>query len=105
MSTLIAKLVGMNFYKHALQIKALLKGQETLLLVREPDNPHDPNAVEVYIKIGHIEREKAAILADSSDPQCDKDIDDQFANQTLRVCIPAKTDIDGSGALAILVEV
>lgn len=63
MPSLITKLVGVNFYSKALQIKKLLEPGHPLLLVREPNNPYDPNAIEVYIKLGHIDSNNAAQIA------------------------------------------
>jgi hypothetical protein len=41
----------------------VLKSDMTLLLVREPDNPHDKNAVRAYIDVGYIKATQAKGLA------------------------------------------
>lgn len=82
MPSLIARLVGVNFYSKALQIKSLIEAGHPLLLVREPDNPHDPNAIEVYIKLGHIDRKNAEFLSSI--------YDDQNSRSDARVCIRGK---------------
>lgn len=58
-----AALVGMKYYPPALDIVERLPEGTKLLLVREPANTHDPNAVAVYFKLGHIPKQRAAILA------------------------------------------
>lgn len=40
-----------------------LKQDMNVLLIREPDNPHDPNAVRVYVDIGYIKAKEAAGLS------------------------------------------
>ena len=42
------------------------RGHSTVTLVREPNNPHDPNAIAVFAgasQIGHLPRERAALIA------------------------------------------
>lgn len=63
--TFNASLVGMRFYKPSfdIQTKAL---NSKLVLEREPRNPHDSNAIAVSIcdeKVGHINKDAAAIIA------------------------------------------
>jgi hypothetical protein len=73
---MVAPVVGVTFvdsYPHNLLALAdLATGGETIaaLLVRDPANPHDPNAVQVhvpvlgeYAMIGHLSRDNAARLA------------------------------------------
>lgn len=61
------RLVGSNFYHGGLAVKAALKHGDDLLLVREPANQYDPNAIAVYAKIGHIDRTNAAIFSNVFD--------------------------------------
>lgn len=66
--------VGESFYQDALRAtsRASSVGPEgrpefTAVLVREPDNPYDKNAIAVYStegKIGHLSREAALTYAD-----------------------------------------
>lgn len=58
-----AALVGMKYRPPALDIVERLENNTELLLVREPANTHDPNAVAVYFKLGFIPRPAAAKLA------------------------------------------
>lgn len=64
-TTICAHLVGMRFHDESPQsARSLLRGNP--ILKREPDNPHDANAVAVVVGLavlGHIERRSAAILA------------------------------------------
>lgn len=54
MKTLVA-LVGTRFRgEAALRLLAELPKGEPLILLREPDNPHDPNAVQVWARGTHI---------------------------------------------------
>lgn len=105
MTTLLSKLVGMNFYRHATAISKLIRddavhpGPLPVLLVREPENPHDKNAIAVYIKIGHIARDKAQILADLYD------VPNEHMVENARICIFAKTDVDPTGQLNISTEI
>lgn len=107
MPTLISKLVGMSFYKHALAITKLIRENYDgrpeakplpLLLVREPNNPHDPNAVAVYIKLGHIERDKAAIISGLYD------VPDEHMVENAAIIIYAKADVDTTGQVNVLTE-
>ncbi|GAQ90400.1 hypothetical protein KFL_006340180 [Klebsormidium nitens] len=45
--SLMESAVGVTFGKRPLYVRNLVPGQP-LLLVREPDNPHDPNAIAIY---------------------------------------------------------
>src|SRR6478752_4087627 len=65
--TFIGKLVGMSFYKNATKVVKELSSDTTLLLVREPRNKFDPNAIGVYMKLGHINRDVAMVLAPLAD--------------------------------------
>lgn len=101
MTTLLSKLVGTSFYRHATEISKMVRINHVpekpplpLLLVREPENPHDKNAIAVYIKLGHVERDKAAILADVFDQP-----------ENTRICVYAKADIDASGQINVATEI
>lgn len=64
-----AALVGMKFRPPALDTVERLPDGTELLLVREPGNTHDHNAVAVYFKLGFIPRTAAAKLAPLLDKQ------------------------------------
>ncbi|KAJ0978965.1 hypothetical protein J5N97_014439 [Dioscorea zingiberensis] len=57
----IGNIVGLRYYH------GTINGREMVGLVREPLNPHDPNAIKVLnaraAQVGHIERPVAAVLA------------------------------------------
>lgn len=38
-----------------------------LLLIREPSNAYDPNAIQVWVRVGFIKKEQAAQLASKMD--------------------------------------
>lgn len=67
--------VGMHFRPPlAREICSTLEVGAELSLEREPENPHDPNAIKVIytlegepIHIGYIERDKAIFIADDLD--------------------------------------
>jgi hypothetical protein len=67
MKSIIGKLVGMSFYKNATSVVKQLTNDTTVLLVREPRNKYDPNAIGVYMKLGHINRDVAMELAPLAD--------------------------------------
>jgi hypothetical protein len=46
---MIAPLVGMYFHPPAEDVVGLLHGDTELRIVRQPDNPHDPNACQVLL--------------------------------------------------------
>ena len=62
----ITKLVGVTFDNRQENIKKIRAG-ETILLIREPNNPYDENAIAVStrsgLSLGHIKRELAYELA------------------------------------------
>lgn len=64
-----AALVGMKFRPPALDIVERLPDNTPLLLVREPGNVHDRNAIAVYIQLGFIPKARAAKLAPLLDAQ------------------------------------
>jgi hypothetical protein len=87
---IVAPLVGSRFYPPAVAILASLGMDEPLILRREPENPYDPNAIEVFlpsgweekypelaaeidakgeVKLGHISRDVAAEWAPVFDEQ------------------------------------
>lgn len=58
-------IVGMNFQKSEEFLKNLEPGCPAVL-VREPANPHDPNAVAVWVqgrKIGYVPKTQNKVLA------------------------------------------
>lgn len=44
-----------------------LQDGQALLLVREPANPFDPNAIQVYVHIGYVKAKQAAAIAPNMD--------------------------------------
>ena len=64
------KVVGVTFDGRQEGLVGLEQGEE-LLLVREPDNPHDPNAIAVLraggVRIGYLKRLIAAAIAPEID--------------------------------------
>lgn len=58
-----AALVGMKFRPPALDVVERLPDGTKLLLVREPGNLYDRNAVAVYFQLGYIPKSAAAKLA------------------------------------------
>ena len=64
-TTVKASLVGMRYYGIS-PGTTVLSERDKATLRREPNNPHDRNAIAVEVgtkKVGHIDRENAAILA------------------------------------------
>jgi hypothetical protein len=59
----LLNLVGISHTPCARDVVPLLKDGTPLLLLREPDNPHDPNAIQVYLQLGYVKKEQAAQLA------------------------------------------
>lgn len=55
----LVNLVGMS---HRKSYKALMNIPENhpVLLMREPGNPHDPNAIMVLLHVGYVAKEHAA---------------------------------------------
>nr|ATG70975.1 DNA/RNA helicase protein [Cupressus duclouxiana] len=55
-----ANIVGLQYYRGS------VNGREMVGLIREPENPYDPNAIKVLnmrgLQVGHIERSVAAAL-------------------------------------------
>ncbi len=59
-------IVGMQNYNNAASILAALDPGETVVLVREPKNEFDANAVAVYVggsKVGYIPKAQNKVLA------------------------------------------
>lgn len=98
--TLLGKIVGMSFYKHAKKIVDLLEVDNPLLLVREKYNKYDDNAIAVYIKLGHIDRVNAAVLA----PFADAGKYGLFAHN--HICFPATVVIgpEGKGVAVTIMD-
>lgn len=62
------KVVGVTFDNHQQVIKEIIKevGVEELLLIREPDNPADANAIRVEVsglRVGYIPADTAKEIA------------------------------------------
>lgn len=101
MTALMSKLVGMSFYRHALEFTKIIREKSDpqkplpVLLVREPENQYDPNAIAVYIKLGHVERDKAAILADTMEA---------LGRENLRWTQSSEIVLDGSGTIMLSTE-
>ncbi len=64
----LVNLVGMS---HRKSYKALdsLPDNHPLILMREPGNPHDPNAIMVMLHVGYVKREHAEQVAPYLDAQ------------------------------------
>ena len=63
MTTVTAPLVGMRHHPGAPEALELLGFGDSLILKREPENPYDENAIQVWtsdILLGYIAREYAA---------------------------------------------
>lgn len=56
-------LVGTKFRKAGLKLLAATEDRHPVLLVREPGNKVDPNAIAVYVPIGYIKAAEAATWA------------------------------------------
>lgn len=67
MPTITAKLVGQSFNQGAKAIEDLLRPGREVLLVREHNNPYGKEAIEVYVRLGHVNRETATLLVDLFD--------------------------------------
>ncbi len=65
LTLLTTKVAGSQYYQGE-QIRGLLKPGDSLRLQRQPDNPYDSRAVEVYWrdhKLGYIPRSDNAVIA------------------------------------------
>jgi len=60
-------LVGTQFRPRGLDIVNQMDSLHPALLVREPENKFDPNAVAVYVQIGYIPKAQAAAWASQLD--------------------------------------
>jgi len=63
-------IVGAKHHPGALTMLSKMRDDATITLVREPDNPHDQNAVAVFyslVKLGFVRRDKAAEIAAEMD--------------------------------------
>lgn len=69
--TLICGIVGMKYHEGAMDRLQELQDRDHLVLVREPENPHDPNAVAVKdvedFMLGYIPRGQAVFAAELLD--------------------------------------
>lgn len=65
MTTRTYSIVGME-HQHSTEIVAALQTGTDVILVREPTNPYDPNAIEVWVgnrRVGYIPRSQNKVLA------------------------------------------
>lgn len=53
-------LVGTKYRPSGPAILKCLEDDHPICLVREPENPHDPNAIAVYVQIGYIPANQAS---------------------------------------------
>lgn len=60
-------LVGMRFRPPADKIVPMLDTGTPVILVREPQNKHDPNAIAVYLHLGYVSAKQAASLGPDID--------------------------------------
>lgn len=63
-------LVGMKHHPPALRALSIAPDGTELLLVREPANKYDPNAIQVVMILGYIKKERALALAPRMDASC-----------------------------------
>lgn len=59
-------IVGTQFTGVPESFVAALKPGTPAVLVREPENPHDPNAIAIYVegkRIGYVPKKQNAVLA------------------------------------------
>jgi len=62
-------LVGSRFRPNGIQLVNAMADEHPVLMVREPDNLHDPNAIAVYVQIGYVPANQAAYWASQLDTQ------------------------------------
>lgn len=58
-------IAGFQYYR-GIEMEQMLKENDSLILKREPQNPHDCYAIEVYngsIKLGYLPREENKVIA------------------------------------------
>lgn len=56
-------LTGVLYRPGGREIVKAIPDDTEVLLALEPSNPHNPNAIAVYLHIGYIKRSEAALLA------------------------------------------
>jgi|SRR5882672_1996119 len=59
----LLNLVGISHAKGASKIVPLLADGQPLTLIPKPDNPFDPNAIQVWLRLGYVKKEQAAQLS------------------------------------------
>lgn len=59
--------VGAHFRPAGLDIVRVLENRHPCLLIREPENQHDKNAIAIYVPIGYVPKAQAAVWADQMD--------------------------------------
>lgn len=52
--------VGSKHRPKGVDIVRQMDDRHPVLLVREPENPYDPNAIAVYVQIGYVPKAQAA---------------------------------------------
>lgn len=60
-------LVGMKYRPPADQVVRSLQTGDQVTLIREPNNPYDPNAIAVMLHLGYVPKASAALLAQKMD--------------------------------------
>lgn len=65
----LLSLVGQRFRPPAQRIVPLLERGDPVVMMREQDNPHDPNAVAVYLHLGYLLALDARTVAEFMDLQ------------------------------------
>jgi hypothetical protein len=74
----LLNLVGTTFKRHSKEVVSLLSDGTPLLLMPEPDNPHDNNAILVLLPLGYVKKEQAALLAAKLNRDCITAYDAKF---------------------------
>lgn len=67
----LVNLVGMSHRPNGDAVVQEIPTDSNLLLVREPSNPYDPNAIQVFAHIGYIKASQAKALAPRIDAAAD----------------------------------
>lgn len=63
----LLNLVGMFYRPPAAKIVPLLPSGTKVILVREPGNAADPNAVAVWLHLGYVDKQQALEIAERID--------------------------------------
>lgn len=70
-----APIVGAKFRPPAADVLNNLPGDKELILVREPENPHDANAIKVMLEQPHVD-EVLAVVCEGEDERNEVELDD-----------------------------